>query len=262
MRASARSRGGCVEHDASAPARHHSGYGPPDSRRVAPRRSGRGHGGATHSSTAGPKEPDRADVGRAATRRADQQAPRDLHNAPERSRLSRTAGAGPAGTRAPRRDHLCGEAPEGREETQALPPGTRRLPRAAGVPRARGGVHRPSVGARRAAYALSSSTPGGSVELTHTAQDRAIVAAQLGREPRGSWGVAARCHLGLPMVIENSPLAEGEPFPTLFWLTCPLLVKRASRLEGGGHMARVNDRLERGGGARGMNSGGGRAGPG
>ncbi|HYZ47127.1 MAG TPA: DUF501 domain-containing protein [Actinomycetota bacterium] len=83
------------------------------------------------------------------------------------------------------------------------------------------------------------------MELTHTAQDRAIVVAQLGREPRGSWGVAARCHLGLPMVIENSPLAEGEPFPTLFWLTCPLLVKRASRLEGGGHMARVNDRLQR-----------------
>lgn len=46
------------------------------------------------------------------------------------------------------------------------------------------------------------------------------------------------------MVIENHPvLDDGAPFPTLFWLTCPLLIKRASRLEATGCMARLNQRL-------------------
>ena len=47
------------------------------------------------------------------------------------------------------------------------------------------------------------------------------------------------------MVIENHPLLEdGSPFPTLYWLTCPLLVKRASKLESEGWMASLNERLE------------------
>jgi hypothetical protein len=33
----------------------------------------------------------------------------------------------------------------------------------------------------------------------------------------------ARCHLGLPVVIQVPPrLDDGTPFPTLYWLTCPL----------------------------------------
>lgn len=56
--------------------------------------------------------------------------------------------------------------------------------------------------------------------------------------------MARRCHLGIPMVIENHPrLADGAPFPTLYWLTCPILVKQVSRLESGGYMARLNERL-------------------
>jgi hypothetical protein len=48
------------------------------------------------------------------------------------------------------------------------------------------------------------------------------------------------------MVIENHPrLPEGSPFPTLFWLTCPILVKRVSTLEGDGAMAGLNAELER-----------------
>ncbi|MFN2489728.1 MAG: DUF501 domain-containing protein [Actinomycetota bacterium] len=87
--------------------------------------------------------------------------------------------------------------------------------------------------------------------LTHSAEDRRAVEAQLGRPLRGRWAVARRCHLGIPMVIENHPrLESGEPFPTLFWLTCPILVKRSSRLEAGGHMDAVNSRIGRDGGAR------------
>lgn len=79
--------------------------------------------------------------------------------------------------------------------------------------------------------------------LEHDASDCAVVEAQLGRPLRGEWAVAHRCHLGVPTVIENHPLIQGRPFPTLFWLTCPVLVKRISRQEAGGAMARISERL-------------------
>ncbi len=80
--------------------------------------------------------------------------------------------------------------------------------------------------------------------LEHSAEDERTVRTQLGRPARGRWGVAARCHLGLPVVIENHPVLEdGSPFPTTYWLTCPLLVKRVSRLEAGGRMRELNAAL-------------------
>jgi hypothetical protein len=48
------------------------------------------------------------------------------------------------------------------------------------------------------------------------------------------------------MVIENHPmLDDGSPFPTLYWLTCPILIKRVSTLEAEGSMADVTERLAR-----------------
>ena len=80
--------------------------------------------------------------------------------------------------------------------------------------------------------------------LEHSEADRRAVEVQLGRPVRGRWAVARRCHLGVPMVIENGPrLDDGSPFPTLFWLTCPILAKRASRLESDGEMALITERL-------------------
>lgn len=47
------------------------------------------------------------------------------------------------------------------------------------------------------------------------------------------------------MVIENHPrLDDGSPFPTLYWLTCPILMKRVSTLESEGSMNVVTERLE------------------
>lgn len=46
------------------------------------------------------------------------------------------------------------------------------------------------------------------------------------------------------MVIETHPQGDdGEPFPTLYWLTCPVLAKRVSTLESEGAMTDVNERL-------------------
>lgn len=65
--------------------------------------------------------------------------------------------------------------------------------------------------------------------------DRDVVAVQLDREPRSPVHVSARCHLGLPVVIEVPPfLDDGTPFPTHYWLTCPLALRRIGRLEAAG----------------------------
>ena len=54
--------------------------------------------------------------------------------------------------------------------------------------------------------------------------------------------MVARCTSGHPLVIRNDPVdAEGRPFPTTFWLTCPDAVKAVSRLESEGWIARLNE---------------------
>ena len=69
--------------------------------------------------------------------------------------------------------------------------------------------------------------------------DRAIVARQLGRSPRAFRRVAARCPYGLPAVTEQSPYdAQGGPFPTTYYLTCPHLVAAIARVEAAGGVER------------------------
>lgn len=75
-------------------------------------------------------------------------------------------------------------------------------------------------------------------------EDTAVVAAQLGRPPRGARAVAHRCPCGLPDVVRTSPrLDDGSPFPTLYYLTCPRAVAACSRLESRGLMSTMNARL-------------------
>ncbi|MBO0776415.1 MAG: DUF501 domain-containing protein, partial [Actinobacteria bacterium] len=74
--------------------------------------------------------------------------------------------------------------------------------------------------------------------------DVAAVTAQLGRPPRGLRGVAHRCPCGLPDVVETAPrLADGTPFPTLYYLTCPRAAAAVGRLEAGGMMRDLEHRL-------------------
>jgi len=69
--------------------------------------------------------------------------------------------------------------------------------------------------------------------------DRAVVAAQLGREPRAFRRVVVRCPFGRPAVTEQVPYTpDGEPFPTTYWLTCRHLVAAVSRLEAAGGVER------------------------
>lgn len=66
-------------------------------------------------------------------------------------------------------------------------------------------------------------------------QDSDVLALQIGRPLRASSTVRGRCNLGLPVVAEVPPILDnGEPFPTRFWLTCPLAHRRIARLEAEG----------------------------
>jgi hypothetical protein len=72
---------------------------------------------------------------------------------------------------------------------------------------------------------------------------QAVIAAQLGRPLRAVSKPLVRCHLGLPVVIEVPPvLDDGTPFPTHYWLSCPLAVRRVARIESRGDIARIEDR--------------------
>ena len=76
------------------------------------------------------------------------------------------------------------------------------------------------------------------------ATDLIEVRAQLGREPTTAFVVVARCTGGHPLVIRNAPLdANGDPFPTTFWLTCSAAVKAVARIEASGAIGDVNERL-------------------
>jgi hypothetical protein len=77
-----------------------------------------------------------------------------------------------------------------------------------------------------------------------TQSDAEVVAAQLGRAPRGLRAVAHRCPCGLPDVVETAPrLPDGRPFPTLYYLTCPRAAAAVSGLEAAGVMREMTARL-------------------
>jgi uncharacterized protein len=77
-----------------------------------------------------------------------------------------------------------------------------------------------------------------------SASELAIIARQLGRPSRGVIAIAHRCPCGLPDVVTTAPrLADGTPFPTLYYLTCPRANAAVSRLEAGGVMREMTRRL-------------------
>ncbi|CAB0501410.1 hypothetical protein CIP100629_00842 [Corynebacterium diphtheriae] len=80
--------------------------------------------------------------------------------------------------------------------------------------------------------------------MSASESDLAIVAEQLGREPRGVIEVSYHTPDGVPGVVMTTPkLDDGTPFPTLYYLTEPRLTAEASRLEVAHVMKRMTDRL-------------------
>jgi hypothetical protein len=75
-------------------------------------------------------------------------------------------------------------------------------------------------------------------------EDLDCIERQLGRTPRDVHGIAYRCPCGKPAVVETNPrLADGTPFPTFYYATCPKLTGAISTLETTGMMGEMNARL-------------------
>ncbi|MFN8221823.1 MAG: DUF501 domain-containing protein [Gaiellales bacterium] len=75
--------------------------------------------------------------------------------------------------------------------------------------------------------------------------DLEIVRQQLGRSPRAFNRVVARCPHGRPAVTEQRPYGPGgEPFPTMYYLTCRQLVAAVSRIEAAGGVERWSARVD------------------
>lgn len=81
-----------------------------------------------------------------------------------------------------------------------------------------------------------------------TDKDREELRLLLGREPHPVIAVARRSKSGRPQVIVNDPLPVDKhgqtfPFPTLFWLVSPVLVRAVDRLESEGWIDRLRKML-------------------
>ena len=115
-------------------------------------------------------------------------------------------------------------------------------PGTAGRHRPEGRTTDPTTDALRApgdaSYALQRRRPPIDV------RDAELAAQMIGRPVRGRSTVAVRCGWGLPAVLQVHPrLEDGTPFPTTFWLTCPLASAAVGRLEAQGVMAEMTARL-------------------
>ena len=73
-------------------------------------------------------------------------------------------------------------------------------------------------------------------------KDKKIVEAQIDRSLRSDVTVSSRCHLSLPAAIKVPPnLDDGTPFPTTYWLTCPMYNKKIGSLESQGLIAELDN---------------------
>lgn len=79
-----------------------------------------------------------------------------------------------------------------------------------------------------------------------TEDERVSAEAMIGRKVRGEdTAVAVRCAWGLPAVQRVGPrLPGGTPFPTTFWLACPMANAAIGTLEASGIMAELTDQVQ------------------
>ena len=81
-------------------------------------------------------------------------------------------------------------------------------------------------------------------ETPLSGDQRARVAALLGREPRGLRAIPVADARGEPLVIRVASVVDDKPFPTLYWLVGAKLCLRIDRLEAAGWIARLQDRVD------------------
>ncbi|MBU0595876.1 DUF501 domain-containing protein [Candidatus Bipolaricaulota bacterium] len=73
--------------------------------------------------------------------------------------------------------------------------------------------------------------------------DLRVLEQQIGRRPRGVVSIPRRCSYGFPQVARVYPLIDGAPFPTVYWLSCPLLALAVDRLEAAGWVSVLEQQM-------------------
>ncbi|SEI85794.1 hypothetical protein SAMN05421831_11342 [Allopseudospirillum japonicum] len=82
------------------------------------------------------------------------------------------------------------------------------------------------------------------VNYPPSAQDLQIIEQQIGRPPKGIHSIAAIDGEGTPLVLRMHSVVDHQPFPTLYWLTSPLLKKELSHIESRGLIKVWEDELQ------------------
>lgn len=75
-------------------------------------------------------------------------------------------------------------------------------------------------------------------------EQRAKVAEQIGREPKGLIRVVKETDQGIPLVVQMRSLVDDVPFPTLYWLTSKTLCKAIGTIETQGWVKYVEQRIQ------------------
>lgn len=78
---------------------------------------------------------------------------------------------------------------------------------------------------------------------TITEKDRETLRQQLGREPEGAQEILVRDQFGAPRVVRVSPLVNGKPFGSFYWLSCPRLKKAIDHLEASGLIQKIQSEI-------------------
>ncbi|MFO7880946.1 MAG: DUF501 domain-containing protein [Kosmotogaceae bacterium] len=81
--------------------------------------------------------------------------------------------------------------------------------------------------------------------MDRVCSEKEIIELQLRRKVENVFVNVKKCTWGYPQVIRSSPIKNNKPFPTMFWLTCPLLYKSVSRMEEKGMIKYFEERLRK-----------------
>jgi hypothetical protein len=79
--------------------------------------------------------------------------------------------------------------------------------------------------------------------MSVSSEDIQTISEQLGRTPEGVEDIPVRGNDGRPIVIRVRAIVRGRPFPSLYWLTDPILKKEIDKLEASGIIKELENNL-------------------
>lgn len=77
-----------------------------------------------------------------------------------------------------------------------------------------------------------------------TPEDITWLESVMGRTLLGDFKIASRRQDLKPQVLLVPPIVEGKPFPSLYWLCCPVLKKAIDQIEARGEIKRIEEMIQ------------------